>query len=256
MELVTADAAVVSAVAGVHEAWRVRQAGEIRRRPVSWDVRLGLEEDPWDGRWKGFVALHRDAAGDVDGYVRYRAQPKWEDREARGVLAVDDLLALNDAAYAALWRFLAEVDLVATVKAEGRPVSERLPWLLTNARAARLTDVGDALWVRVFDVARALEARSWERSGSLVLEVIDDSVAGGRSRVVLDASPEGATCRPTDLSPDLSLPVAAIGAAYLGGTRLRDAAVATGFDEHRAGALAAADGMFKSGEEPWCSTHF
>lgn len=172
------------------------------------------------------------------------------------MINVNELHALTDEAYAALWRFLAEVDLVSTVKAEGRPAGERLPWLLTNARAAVLSDVGDGLWVRLFDVPRALEARTYERDGSLVLEVIDAEIAGGRTRLHLDAAAGGATCRPTDRSPDLTVDVAALGAAYLGGTRLRDAVLSNGVDEHRAGALAQADAVLRTTDEPWCSTFF
>ena len=35
---------------------------------------------------------------------------------------------------------------------------DRLPWLLTNARAATLGEVGDGLWVRLLDIPRALAA--------------------------------------------------------------------------------------------------
>ena len=48
----------------------------------------------------------------------------------------------------------------------------------------------------------------------------------------------------------------ALGAAYLGGTRLRDAVVATGFEERTPGALAVADRLFRAADEPWCSTGF
>ena len=48
----------------------------------------------------------------------------------------------------------------------------------------------------------------------------------------------------------------ALGAAYLGGTRLRDAVVGTGFEERTPGALAAADRLFRTADEPWCSTGF
>ena len=103
---------------------------------------------------------------------------------------------------------------------------------------------------------RALEARTYERSGSLVLEVVDDDAWGGTRRLQLEATPEGATCRPTNGSPDLTLPVAALGGAYLGGTRLRDLVLATGADEHRPGALAEADALLRTADEPWCSTFF
>jgi predicted acetyltransferase len=256
VELVVPDESIRDAVREVHEAWRMRRAGEIKRRPSSFDVRLGLEEEPWSGRWKGFVALHRDAAGKVTGYARYKTQPKWDENMPRAVVEVDELYGLTDEAYDALWRYLGEMDLVATVKAEGRPTDERLPWLLTNARAARMSDLADGLWVRLFDVPKALEARTYATAGSLVLEVVGDGADGASSRVVLDAGPEGATCRPTSRDADLVVPVAALGAAYLGGTRLRDAVVATGFEEPTPGALALADRLFRTADEPWCSTGF
>ena len=90
----------------------------------------------------------------------------------------------------------------------------------------------------------------------MYLSSVDDEAWGGTRRLHLDATPGGATCRPTDRSPDLTLPVAALGGAYLGGTRLRDLVLATGADEHRPGALAEADALLRTAEEPWCSTFF
>jgi predicted acetyltransferase len=255
VELAAIDAAAAGTIRGVFDAWRVRQAGEIRRRDFRWEDDLGLVDNPWGPTWKGFLALHRGADGVVDGYARYQAEEKWERRQPRGEIKVNELHALTDEAYAALWRFLAEVDLVSTVKADGRRLLERLPWLLTNARAAAPGDIGEGMWVRLFDVPRALAARAYEREGSVVLEVVDEQ-AGASVCLALDASPAGSTCRPTDRSPDLTLPVAALGAAYLGGTRLRDSVIATGVDEHRPGGLAAADTLLRTADEPWCSTFF
>src|SRR5439155_157325 len=169
---------------------------------------------------------------------------------------VNDLVALTDAAYHALWYFLATMDVVATIKAQQRTPAERLPWLIENARAANLAEVGDGIWVRVFDVPRALAARTYERSDSLVLDVIDAEAPAGRTRVALDAGPDGATCGVTRRSPDLTLHVAALGAAYLGGTRLRDAVLSEGADEHRHGALHRADALLATLDAPRCSTFF
>jgi predicted acetyltransferase len=240
----------------VFEAWRLRQAGEIRRNDHRWDFDLGLREDGWDPRWKGFLAIRRDAAGAVDGYVRYRNEDKWERSQPRNVLAVDELHALTDETYLALWRFLASIDWVATIKAERRIATERLPWLLTNARAAYITEMVDGMWVRLFDVRRALEARTYEREGSLVLEVVDAEAPDGRVRLRLDAGPDGATARKTRRSPDLTVDVSALGAAYLGGIGLRNASMARGADEHRAAAMAQADALLRTLAEPWCSTFF
>jgi predicted acetyltransferase len=256
VELVPAAPAVRDACAVVFDEWRLRQPGEIRRRETSWDRAFGLREEPWGERWKGFVALHRDASGVVDGYVRWKAEPKWERSLPMGVVEVNELHALTDTGDDDLLRFLLGLDLLATVRLPDRRESERFPWLLTNARATRVTDWSDGLWVRLFDVPRALEARSYERSGSVVLEVVDDPMWGGTSRLLLEAGPDGATCRPTDRAADLTVPVAALSGAYLGGTRLAHIALSTGYDEHRPGALHQADDLLRTADLPWCTTHF
>lgn len=252
------DESLTTPLREVGEAWRLRQPGEIRRRDYRLEYDLGLRESAWDGRWKGILAVHRDqAAGSIDGYVRYRPIQKWEFGQPRGSLEVDDLYALTDEAYAALWQYLLESDWVATIRVERQSLSNRLPWLLTNARALRYEDVGDGMWVRLLDVRRALEGRTYEREDRLVLEVRDAEVVNGRLRLELDAGPDGATCRPSDRTPDLALDVGALGAAYLGGRSLRDAVLAYGgADEQRAGALAAADALFRTLDEPRCSTFF
>jgi predicted acetyltransferase len=256
IEVVQPSEAVRDAMVGVYEAWRRRQPGEIRRRDYTWDFELGLRPSAWGPAWKGFVALHRGPGGDPDGYARYRAEQKWDRGRPAGIVTVDDLHALTDEAYAALWRFLAELDWAATLKADHRSVSERLPWLLSDARAATISDVGDDLWVRLLDVPRALAARSYVVEGSIVLEIIDPEANGGRLRVELEAGPDGASARPTRRTPGLTIDVGALGAAYLGGVRLRDAVLAAGADEHRTGALVDAERLFRTPDEPWCSTFF
>jgi predicted acetyltransferase len=258
IELVSTDEAGEEMARTVFDATRLRQPGEIWRRPITWHADFGRAGTGWGPAWKGFLAVHRDPDGAVDGFARYHAEEKWEQRQPRNTLVVDDLHALTDAAYAGLWRFVGSMDWVTTVKAERRSAVERVPWLLTNARAVSLSDVGDGLWLKLLDVPAALAARRYERSGALVLEIVDrDAVDGERRvRVALEASPDGSSCTATDRSPDLTIDASAIGAAYLGGTRLGDAALARGWDEHRPGAFTEADALFKTLAAPWCSTFF
>jgi predicted acetyltransferase len=256
VDLVTPDAAAVETIRAIHEQVRRSRAGEIRRLATGWPFRLGLEEEPWGETWKGFLVVRRDASGTPDGYARYTGKPKWEHHLPTNGVEVQELVAASDEAYRALWGFLLALDLVTNVQAGGLRVDEPLPWMLRNARAARSDGSGDALWVRLFDVPRALEARTYERTGSLVIEVVDDEAFGGRRRYLLDASEGGARCTPTSREADLTLPVAALGAAYLGGTRLRDAVLGTGCDEHRDGALAQADALLRTADPPYCSTFF
>jgi predicted acetyltransferase len=240
----------------VFEAWRPGQVSEIRRRDLGWQFRLGLRPEPWGGGWKGFLVLHRNAAGRVDGFLRYTALSKEEGPLPASEIIVNELVGLDDAAESALWRFVTSMDLVAVVKAEGRSPSDRLPWRVTNARAATLSHVSDGLWVRLLDVRAALAARTYEHESMLVLEVTDPLAPGGSHRLALDATTEGATCTATDRSPDLTLPVAALGSVYLGAHDLRDVVIRTGVEEHTPGTLATAAATFRTAREPWCSTFF
>jgi predicted acetyltransferase len=263
IEIAVADDASLEVCQGVYEAWRIRQPGEIWRRPVVWRDEFGLTPDVWGNKWKGFVALHRDAVGVVDGYVRYHAEEKWEDRQPANRLIIDDLHGLTDAVDLALFRFVASIDWVVSIRAERRSLADRWPWHLTNQRAASPEDVGDGLWVKLLDVPAALEARTYERAGSVVIEAIDADGADPegdrverRVRVALDANPDGARATTTERSPDLTIRSGALGAAYLGGTRLSRAVLYAGFDEHRPGALAEADALLVTSDPPWCSTFF
>src|SRR5207253_888036 len=134
------DAATI--VRDVFDAWRVRQPAEIWRRPVTYDQDLGLSGATWGDPWKGFLVVHRDASGTVDGYARYRVEAKWEHRQPASRLLVDEIHGLTDKATLALLRFLVDVDLVTSIRIERRTPTDRLPWLLTNARAAETEDVG------------------------------------------------------------------------------------------------------------------
>src|SRR4029453_9438602 len=101
-------------------------------------------------------------------------------RQPHNTIAVDDLHGVDAAVHTQLWRFLTTLDWVATVTADHRYPAEPLPWLLVNGRAAALTESGDGLWVRLLDVPRALATRTYEREGSIVLEVVDAESIGGR----------------------------------------------------------------------------
>ena len=250
------DDATVALIRGLYDTYRRTRVGEIRRRDFTFAMDVGLVELAWEAPWKGWVVVHRDAVGEADGFVRYGAEEKWEHRQPRSIVKVQDFVALNDVAYDALWRFLGDLDLVATVRAERRSPFERLPWLLTNRRAIEPESIGDALWVSLLDLPAALAARRYERAGGMVIEVVDAEPGTGRTRVRLEAGPDGSACTATTRSADLTVHADALGAAFLGGVPLRDAALGRGFDEHRPGALADADALFRTLDQPRCMTFF
>jgi predicted acetyltransferase len=243
----------------IYDRYAAAQPGEITRPEDRWDFDLGLMELPGRPRWRGSIAVHRDEAGELDGYARYHGEEVWEDGIPDNLMHLDELHGVTAEAELELWRYLVQVDLTATIRADTRREREPLQWFLGDARAARVSGLSDFLWLRPVDVERLLGARSYERDGDLVLEIADvvdgkPGPAAGRFR--LQATSGAATCRRTDAAPDLRLDVRHLGAAVLGGTRLIDATRAGGATEHRPGALTEADALFRTADAPWCTSWF
>ena len=200
------------------------------------------------------VLAERD--GEVVGYVTYRMKPEWEPSGPKGTVMVRDLGALDPAAYAALWRFVFDIDLTSTVVARNRPVDDALLHLVSDVRRCDIL-IRDSLYVRLVEVGAALEARTYQAPVDVVFEVEDTFCPwnAGRWRLVGDAKGV-ATCRRTDEAADLALSVRELGAAYLGGESLTALAAAGRVRELRPGALTEASRAFASDVAPWLPQGF
>lgn len=214
-----------------------------------WWKAMWLER-PRDQEHPRFYAVHEREDGTVDGYAVYTVKHDWSRNVPSNELTVRDLIATDPDATAALWRFLFDVDLVATVKAEDRPIDEELLWLVAEPRRLNAV-IQDGLFVRVLDVERALTGRRYSGDGRLVLEIADAFRPSTSGRYELVVEGGRGTCRRTDADPDLSCSVAALGAAYLAGSSFRQLGRAHQAVEHTAGTLARADAMFAWDPSPW-----
>jgi len=248
MRFVSREDAVAS-VLRVHEIVRRERPGMMAlnetRLAYGWHDH---ESDPDKGASTLFV-LHEGEDG-VDGFVIYRVKDDWPSSVPESVLKVRDLQASNPSAYADLWRFVLDVDLIARVMAWGRPVDEPLLRLVTEPRRLNAT-LTDELWVRVVDVADALRRRRYAAEGRVVLEVNDRFCPWNDGTYVLEGGPDGAACEPTDAEPDLVCSTNDLGAAYLGGSSFRQLQRAGFVEERTTGALARADAMFGWDPAPW-----
>lgn len=234
--------------------WRERP-GHFARSRVWWETRR--LHDPSFLR-EGGSALRTvvyEAAGRARGYALYRVAMAGDDHGLpRGSVRVVELEAEDPEAQAALWRHLLDVDLTDRLQAWNVATDDPLPNLLADPRRATRA-VRDGLWIRLMDVARALSGRRYAAEGSLVLRVLDATLSDQDGVYQLEGGPDGARCRRTESSPDLTLDVRDLAAVFLGGVGLR-ALSRAGRVEGSAEALARADAMFGWDPAPWCPELF
>ena len=224
----------------------------------------------FDERWMRYqltdLELHREGAsphyrvlyqtGDNPfGFAIYRIKMDWDASGPNGTLRLEMLIASTAEAYAALWRHVLDVDLMARVAAEMRPVDEPLRFLLADSRQPK-TRVEDGLWLRLVDVAAALEGRRYAVEGRLLLRVRDVFCPWNAGQHELVGGPGGAECKAASGTPDLALDAADLAALYLGANRFRTLFDAGRVEELRPGAIARADAMFATDRAPWCPSHF
>ncbi|MFE0647861.1 GNAT family N-acetyltransferase [Streptomyces sp. NPDC059534] len=194
------------------------------------------------------VLAERD--GEVVGFAHYAIKPNWSYAGADGSVGVQQLLALDPVAEAALWRFLCSVDLAATVRIHSSPVDGAWRHLVSDVRRCEPT-AREVLFVRLVEVGAALEARTYQAPVDVVFEVEDAFCPWNEGRWRLTGDAKGATCVRTGDAPDLALSVRELGAAYLGGTSLVSLAAAGRVRELREGALVEASVAFGSPVAPW-----
>lgn len=233
--------------------WRDRPGCFARSREW-WDLRPLLDA-VWqrEGLSANRFAIHEEA-GEAKGYVQYRVREHWTSAgQPQAELRIVELQAAP-AARAALWRLLLDVDLVGRVSYWNDAVDSELPWLLADPRRAERR-TRDALWLRLVDLPRALEARSYTREERLVIGVRDAQFPENCGSFELDAGPAGTSCKRCSSSADFELDVSDLGSVYMGGhglTKLLRAGRVSG----DASAIARADGLFRTAVAPWCPEIF
>ena len=270
-----------------YELVRALTPGALSRTDAWW--RWAVVDDPEShrqGASRKFFGLY-EVDGEVQGYAIYRVREAWDDRGPKGELLVREVVAATPRAERGIWRWLFDIDLVGTIRAERVPVPPPILHVLAEPRRLGLTVI-DGLWLRIVDLPAALAGRRYASDDHLVLDVADDFCPwnAGRWRLAAgggDGSTDGGGDRgpsgegPTDAGEDgpchagatrsaridrtaepadLALDVADLGAAYLGGVPFRDLAAAGRVAEMRPGAIRRADALFAADRTPSCTTQF
>ncbi|MCS7476208.1 GNAT family N-acetyltransferase [Umezawaea endophytica] len=222
--------------------------GYLNRGAAEWEYHLADDESHRDGLSAYRFVLH------PRGYAVYRVKNEWDDRGPRHELNVRELTAEDDQAYAALYRYLLDVDLTAELRyftGSDDPVFH----LLRNPRLARRSN-RDSPWVRLVDLDRALTGRGYLSDVDVVLDVTDDFCPWNADRWRLTVKEGEAAVRRVTDEPDVTLDISALGAAFLGGTRLTTLARAQFVRERRPGAVRALSHAFLGETAPHCPEVF
>jgi predicted acetyltransferase len=233
----------------IYDAVRLGRPGMMSRSETWWkDRQLRMPEEEAAAP-RRFVVLELE--GRPQAYAIYRTHFDFEGGSSSSRLVVREALGATPRATAEIWRFLLDVDWMATVETFLVPPDHPLFLLLATPRRMRYR-MGDGLWVRVVDLPAALSGRAFGEGEPLVLEVRDAVCEWNDGRWKL----EDGACERTDAEPDLALDVSALGAAYLGAVSFTQLREALRVEELRQGALARADALFAWRPLPWCPEIF
>jgi predicted acetyltransferase len=240
LRLIDRDAAA-SELGPAHARERARRPGMPARTPHWW--REAVLHTPPEMAAAGLgearvVVL--GAPGDVAGYAIYRVRAPDVFEERPGRVVVAELVADDTAAEAALWRYLASIDLTTSVLAWNRPVDDALPLMLADQDRVTNTRRMPALWLRILDVPAALSARSREAPVSTTLGVREPSGALRAWRL------HDGRCEPAAAAPDLELHLRDLGSVYLGGVSLFALHAAGLVVEHTPGSVTTLDAALRT----------
>jgi predicted acetyltransferase len=235
----------------IFEEHRRRRGGCVSRSDALW--RLSFLEDPPSERdgASGRRLVHVPRRG----YAAYRVKAGHEQAVPAGEVRLQELVATDAEAEAALWQHVCDIDLTTTVEAWYRPPDDPVLQMMRDPLRAR-TRVGPPLYARLLDVAAAFAARGYLGPGAITFGVHDPTRdQSGTYRLEADERGDGEVRRVT-ADAELTLPVDVAASVWLGGVRATQLAAARRLDEHVPGAAARLDRLLAVDRLPWTPFEF
>jgi predicted acetyltransferase len=249
------DAEARELIPRLFEEVRLTRAGFYSRPDDYWNAEI-FYDPPHHRRGGGpLLSVIHETDGTPDGYAVYRIIQDWDARGPKSTLQLYELQATSATAVRELWEYAFGVDLVGTLRARPLAVDTPLLWSVTEPRRLGMT-IGDGLWLRIVDVAAALEGRGYAAEDRLVIQLRDGVCDWNDGRWALDASRDGARVQPSSEDPDLALDAADLAAVYLGGGTVAELLSANRCQELSRDAAGRFDALFRTDLAPWCPLIF
>jgi predicted acetyltransferase len=217
----------------------------IQRSGALWDIRQQGDKQQF--------GVYHDGAGAPRGFLGFETG-----NEARQTIAVNDWAALDPDAYRGIWEFLGYHDLVGKVRWQRVPEDDPAPLLFLEPRELR-RQTGDAIWMRVTDVAAALPLRPYGDADAFTIAVTDPICDWNDGTFVLETTGEESSATRIDGPPariDLAMPVSSLAVLLSGhrsATTLARAGLLRAEDDET---LTRADRVFATAYAPWCNDNF
>ncbi|HYN32709.1 MAG TPA: GNAT family N-acetyltransferase [Ilumatobacteraceae bacterium] len=246
---------VLAVVPDLYERVARWHVGSISRPAWMWPRILKDASQPTAEPYgKGsFVTVHSDPSGADDGFVSYEVD--WDETFAKtptGIGKVHDLWGASPAVELELWRYLIDIDLITTWKAEPRPVDEPVRRAMHDSRAYEAVQRFDDQWIRILDVDAALTARAYgTHQDSVNVRVHDPMFATNTGTWTISATGADRNDGPADIEVDIGT----LSAAYLGAVSWHDLdaiGAVTASDE----LLTRLDTLFAVHPSPFCGTGY
>jgi len=229
--------------------------GRMNRPAAWWNYQIHDNDERRKDSGRIRFALHHEADGTPSGYAVYRPKSDWAATGPNGTLHIGEVRATNPRAYARMWRFLLEIDLIRSIKYDGAAIDEPLRYLVADQRALQC-EVVDGIFVRLVEVDRALALRRYGAPVDIVVGVHDEFCPWNTGSFRLRGDLDGAACERTTAPADLTMSARDLGAVYLGGTSVAQLVAAGLVDEHTPGSAHRAAAAFGWPVAPAIPDHF
>jgi predicted acetyltransferase len=189
------------------------------------------------------------------GYATFKRKHKWTNSRPSAEVDVWTLSG-GPAARLALIRRVTDFDLSGTIKVHGIASTDPILSWVQGPRGLGDVKSYDSLWVRLVDLPQALAARGYEADCDVVVEVTDAQVPSNAGLWRIRVKDGVCEVTATDDRAEADLPVAALGAAYLGDTNLAEMHRAGVIAEHRPGAVRELWRAFRTDVGPYAARGF
>ena len=193
--------------------------------------------------------------GAPEAYALYRVFSNWDGGVNTGYTQVEEAIGTSPIATREIWRFLFGIDLMERVKAWLLPPDHPLMLSTTEPTRLRFAQV-DTFWLRIVDLAAALEARGYQSNGAIMLDVDDRFCEWNAGRWRVTVTDGRAGVERTSDAADLLVDVTDLATTYLGAFNFTQLVRAGRVVERSPGAAARADTMFATPFAPWCPEIF